>query len=95
MVVLFVITAVGTPTPFPPHRHRWDISLRYTSPCRSFALVLRPRPQLILKDILAIRVIPLHDEELAVVDVAEVFEIFDTPVVPFHQEDAGHEAVRD
>lgn len=27
------------------------------------------------------------------VDVAEVLEVFDRKVVPFHQEDAGHEAV--
>lgn len=36
-----------------------------------------------------------HEEEFAVVDVAEVFEVFDGEVVPFHEEDAGHEAVGD
>lgn len=29
------------------------------------------------------------------IDVPQVLEVLDAPVVPFHQEDAGHEAVGD
>lgn len=56
---------------------------------------LTPRPQLILQDILLILPTTLHDDKLAVIDVAEVLEVFDGEVVPFHEEDARHEAVGD
>ena len=93
--MLFVITPLGTPAPFSPHRHIADINLTYASPGRSLTLQIRPSAQLILENKFSIDVTLLHDDKLAVVDVAEVFEILDGEVIPFHQKDAGHEAVSD
>lgn len=54
---------------------------------------IRPSAKIILEDVFpGIFFLP-HDEELAVVYIAQVFEVLDAEVVPFHKEDAGHEAV--
>jgi hypothetical protein len=54
---------------------------------------LGPCTQLVLKDIFPIVRVELHDNEFAVIDVAQIFEIFNTPVIPFHQKDPRHESM--
>lgn len=73
-----------------PHRHG---TLRLPRLLLPLPPQLAPRPQFILQDILLVLAAALHDDELAVVDVAEVLEVLDGEVVPFHEEDARHEAV--
>jgi hypothetical protein len=58
-------------------------------------LILGPGPQLVLQDVFTGAGILLHDHELAVVDVAKVLEVLDRKMVPLHQKDPRHEAVRD
>ncbi|KAH0250575.1 phosphoglycerate mutase-like protein, partial [Aureobasidium melanogenum] len=48
-----------------------------------------------LLDVLAAVGVLLHDDKLAVVDIAEVFKVFNGPVVPLHQENSCHQAVSD
>ena len=55
---------------------------------------LGPGAQVVLEQELAV-VLLAHDEELAVVDVAQVLKVFDGEVIPLHEEDAGHKAVGD
>lgn len=55
-------------------------------------LQVRPRAELVLQDVLAGLGGARHEDELAVVDVAEVFEELDGPVVPawgWHQSVVG------
>ena len=61
----------------------------------ALALEAGPGAQVVFKYVLSVVVVTAHDEELAVVDVAQVLEVLDAEVVPLHQEDAGHEAVGD
>lgn len=60
----------------------------------SLATQLRPGAKVVLEEVFAVILLP-HLEELAVVDVAEVFEVFDGEMIPFHKEDARHEPVGD
>ena len=47
-----------------------------------------------MQHVFPIVLVQLHGDEFAVIDVAEVLEILDAPVVPFHEEDPRHEPVR-
>jgi hypothetical protein len=60
-----------------------------------FLLQLGPCAKLVLKCVLAIVLVELHDDELAVIDVAEILEVLHAPVVPFHKEDPRHETMCD
>jgi hypothetical protein len=60
-----------------------------------FLLQLGPCAKLVLKCVLSIVLVELHDDKLAVIDVAEILKVLHAPVVPFHKEDPRHEAMCD
>ena len=48
-----------------------------------------------LQHVLPVIQVLLHDDELAMINVAEILEVLDRPVIPLHEEDSRHQAVRD
>jgi hypothetical protein len=50
---------------------------------------------MVLQDVFAILFVLLHDHKLAMIDVPQILEILDTEMVPLHQENSSHQAVRD
>lgn len=60
-----------------------------------FLFHLRPCAQIILQHILPVVRVELQNHKLTVVDIAKVFEVFNAPVVPLHQEYPGHETMGD
>lgn len=99
LVVAAVVAAVGAPAPAAGGDERLvplqlEVIVVLALLKGALAAQVGPGPQLVLQDVLA-AVLLAHDEELAVVDVAEVLEFLDGEVVPLHEEDAGHEPVGD
>ena len=62
---------------------------------RSLPFQLSPRPELVLQYEFPVVGVEFHNHKLAVIDVPQVFKVFDAEVVPFHEENSRHQAVRD
>ena len=93
-VGLVVVAAIGTATPSSDGNggRRSVVSAGgrcFAWGCRvpigsgSSLFQVGPRPQFVLEDVFSVCRVLLHDDEFAVVNVAEVLEVFDRPVVPW------------
>ena len=107
LVVAAVIAAVWAATPSASRDKRLrPLQLEDVSPVLSLLITFSPLPgplpmeggpgsQLVLEHVSTAVFLLAHDEEFAVVDVAQVLEILDGEMIPLHQEHARHETVRD
>jgi hypothetical protein len=104
VVVLRVVATIRATSPSSPLRdrrvadssyRRGMINLADTISGRPLALQFRPCPKLILKYKFAVIKVLLHDHELTMVDITQVFEILHTEVIPFHKEYSSHQSMRD